>query len=481
MLAGNLDSATTTLPIIAMAVVVAVSLTLREDAGTPGQWRLDRVDVAHVLLGGTLAGAMLASSTWGFLPAMGLIAIATLLRIVMAHGLSHPWPLARNMVISVAFAGVIAYLAFWPAIAAIQSTQRDMRTGPAIGLTEILTIHGIPLFVLLTWLIVRVAGAVQGSCEEKWTGRLTAALVVVVILMALAGAVALDSTTLLAMIVLLLGTVALWHLRSNPAQLLVAGMTGLAMVLLLMRNTTPMTADPFGFNSAQNISGFIWILFGVAMPAAFAWIVHGLGALTLPIRTIAGTAWAAGLAILIAAGMTYPNTTIRALVEAPENRPPTLDATAFLDSSSLFTAPGEQPALAGDRAAAEWLMENVSGLPVILEGTTPDYQLGGRISTMTGLPTVIGWNTPERMMRPGWGELVGYRQTAVNEMLGSRGSFISIEPLLRQYNVRLIYIGPLERAAYPEASLQKFAIAEENGSLSVLYASDDVTIYYYAG
>jgi uncharacterized membrane protein len=85
------------------------------------------------------------------------------------------------------------------------------------------------------------------------------------------------------------------------------------------------------------------------------------------------------------------------------------------------------------------------------------------------------------MMRPGWGELVGYRQTAVNEMLGSRGSFISIEPLLRQYNVRLIYIGPLERAAYPEASLQKFAIAEENGSLSVLYASDDVTIYYYAG
>ena len=55
------------------------------------------------------------------------------------------------------------------------------------------------------------------------------------------------------------------------------------------------------------------------------------------------------------------------------------------------------------------------------------------------------------------------------------------QPLLRQYRVQLIYIGPVEQAAYPDASLEKFHTAAEEGSLKVLYSSDNVTIYYYAG
>jgi len=122
----------------------------------------------------------------------------------------------------------------------------------------------------------------------------------------------------------------------------------------------------------------------------------------------------------------------------------------------------------------------VTGLPVILEATTGDYQAGGRISAMTGLPTVIGWNSPERMMRPGWTELVSQRQLAVSQMYGSLGSFASIEPLLRQYDVEYIYVGSIERALYEPAALQKFITATSDGTLQIAYESDSVTIYYYS-
>jgi uncharacterized membrane protein len=114
---------------------------------------------------------------------------------------------------------------------------------------------------------------------------------------------------------------------------------------------------------------------------------------------------------------------------------------------------------------------------VIVEAATGDYQLGGRISAMTGYPAVIGWGTPERFMRPGWTEIVGHRQRAVADIYGRRGDYTAIAPLVEQYNVALIYVGPLERAMYPAAALAKFDRAAAAGELDVIYQSGAVTIY----
>src|SRR5699024_6966408 len=152
-----------------------------------------------------------------------------------------------------------------------------------------------------------------------------------------------------------------------------------------------------------------------------------------------------------------------------------LDATAFMQSPSTISTLD----LEADREAARWLRRRMNGLPVLLEGTTADFQLGGRISAMTGLPTVIGWNTPERMMRPGWTDLVSRRQDAVHRIYTSRADFASIEPLLTQYGVDLIYVGPVEHALYPAASLRKFETAVTNGDLAIIYQEGPVTIYAY--
>lgn len=479
MVTGNLDEVTTTLPIIALAIAVAVAIVLRDRAGGSAQWRLDRIDIAMVLLGGGTAGAMLASSTWGFLPTLGLIVVAIIIRVMRAHCWEHPWPMARNAVLCAAAAGLAAYIAFLLAIQEFHATQRDMLIAPTLDLDEALSLHGVMIFVLVTWIAIQAAGVTQGARAEGWAGRLTSLLTLVIVAGALTAAIWLSSLMLFVLVVLLLVMVALWHLQDRPPYLLILGMTALAMVLMVLQNRMPMTADPFGTSSSLHLGVFTWMLLSVAATASLGWIIGRLETSGRVLQTVPGIVWTSTLALILAASLFYPVLVTQALAEARNDIPRTLNATAFLDSTMLFTRDGEAPVLADDREAAQWLMENVDGLPVIVEATTPDYQMGGRISAMTGLPTVIGWNTPERIMRPGWAEVVERRQAAVNEILGSRGAFGAITPLLQQYDIQLIYVGPVERATYSPESLRKFETAVQEGELERLYQSGSVTIYSY--
>jgi YYY domain-containing protein len=473
MISGNLDQVTSTLPIIALAIAMAGAIVLRDHVSGSDQWRLDRTDVATVLLGGAVAGAMLASSTWGFLPTLGLIIAVTGIRVVMAHCWEHPWPMARNAVLCAIAAAASGYIAFLPAIQEFHATQRNMVTAPAVDLGESLSIYGSIFFILVTWLLVLAAASARGLRAEGWAGRTVSLLALVIAAGALIVSMVLSSLVLFVLVALLLVMIAAWHLWARPAYLLVLVMTALAMVLMVLQNRIPMTADPFGRSSALHLGVFTWMLLGVAATVALSWIIRWLEASRKSLRSIPGVIWMSALAVVLAASAFYPLLVTRSLVEARDDAPRTLDATM------LFSSDGQAPVLGDDRDAARWLLENVDGFPVILEATTSDHQLGGRISTMTGLPTVIGWSTPERIMRPGWTEVVDRRQAAVNEIFGTRGTFDSITPLLQQYDVQLIYVGPIERATYSSPSLQKFETAVEEGDLERLHQSGSVTIYYY--
>lgn len=473
MISGNLDQVTSTLPIIALAIAVAVTIVLRNHISGSEQWRLDRTDLATVLLGGAAAGAMLASSTWGFLPTLGLIVAALGIRIVMAHCWERPWPMARNAVLCAIAAAAFSYIAFFPAIQEFHATQRNLMTAPTVDLDESLSIYGPILFILVTWLLAQVVASAQGVREPRWTARVISFLTLMIAAGALIASMVLSSLVLFVLVALLLVMIAVWHLRARPAYLLVLVMTALAMMLMVLQNRIPIAADPFGRSSALQLGVFTWMLLGVAATVALGGIVRWLEASRRLLRSIPGVIWTIALVALLAGSIFYPLLVTRSLVEARDDAPRTLDAT------SLYSSDGQDLVLGDDRDAARWLMENVNGLPVILEATTSNYQLGGRISTMTGLPTIIGWSTPEHIMRPGWTEVVDRRQAAVNEIFGSRGTFGSIDPLLRQYDVQLVYVGPVERATYSQASLQKFETAVEEGDLEKLYQSGSVTVYYY--
>ncbi|HDQ70564.1 MAG TPA: hypothetical protein ENN19_00525, partial [Chloroflexi bacterium] len=208
--------------------------------------------------------------------------------------------------------------------------------------------------------------------------------------------------------------------------------------------------------------------FGTRMNTVFkfyfqAWVTWGVVAGYALARFIrSGRRWIVTAAmLLVAAGLIYPVLAIP--TRAREyGGPPTLDGAAHLASSNP-----------DDYAAIAWLNQNVEGAPVILEAPADErnaYVYEGRVSAHTGLPTVLGWAGHEHQWRGTYDEQT--RRAEDIEML-----YTSLDPnetwaLLEKYDVRYVYVGPVERARYPAASLNKF-----NQLLEPVYNIDAVTIY----
>jgi uncharacterized membrane protein len=156
--------------------------------------------------------------------------------------------------------------------------------------------------------------------------------------------------------------------------------------------------------------------------------------------------------------------------------PPTLDGLAFWDR-----------ARPDDMDAIEWLRENVTGAPVVVEASGPSYQQQfGRISSMTGLPTLLGWPFHEQQWRGSFEEQ-GRRQPDIDAIYGCRRAAANrcepippdpraLQALLDKYNVGYVVVGPSEREAYGQINLERFAAV-----MDVAYRNPQVVIYRTRG
>ena len=89
----------------------------------------------------------------------------------------------------------------------------------------------------------------------------------------------------------------------------------------------------------------------------------------------------------------------------------------------------------------------------MLESVGDDYSAFGhaRISTFTGLPTVLGWPGHELQ----WGHDAGRGAADVARMYERRRGRRA-RTLLRRYGVRYVVVGPLERTDYGDAGVAKW-------------------------
>lgn len=173
----------------------------------------------------------------------------------------------------------------------------------------------------------------------------------------------------------------------------------------------------------------------------------------------------AGFWLLFAAGMIYP--LLGNISRANSfDRTPTLDGIAYLAQS--------QP---DDYAAINWLNEQVDGAPVILEapGTGgSSYVYEGRVSALTGLPTLLGWAGHEGQWRGSY-EIQSRREPDIQTIYNTLDPQVA-RSLLEQYGVSYVYIGPLERSEYDRRGLDKFAYF-----MDVVYENEGVRIYGNGG
>lgn len=228
---------------------------------------------------------------------------------------------------------------------------------------------------------------------------------------------------------------------------------------------------------------FIQDLFNNRMNTVFklyyqAWILLALaGAYALPFlfqrlrRHPIGIAWSGVLAVVLGLALLYP---IGATLSKTRNfaGPPTLDGLQFWARS--------RP---DDMDAIEWLSRNAVGAPVVVEATGGSYQQQfGRVSSMTGLPTLLGWAFHEQQWR-GTFEEPGRRVPDIDAIYGCRrggqgrcdplpGDARQLQALLDKYNMTYVYVGPSEREAYGQIDLARF-----NQAMDVAYKNSSVVIY----
>ncbi|NPV86391.1 MAG: hypothetical protein HPY45_10335 [Anaerolineae bacterium] len=193
--------------------------------------------------------------------------------------------------------------------------------------------------------------------------------------------------------------------------------------------------DQFGWriNTIFKFYFQAWILWGIA--AGFASGIL-LGMLETPWKNIFRLGWVA----LLLMAMAYPVFGIWTKTEGFSPSYWTLDGTAHIRKY----APDEMNAI-------EWLQQAPIG--VLAEAIGGSYSGYARISTHSGMPTVLGWPGHESQWRGGSKEMAGreediellYRTSRWEEALG----------VIQRYSIRYIYVGSLERSKY-RANENKF-------------------------
>jgi len=126
-----------------------------------------------------------------------------------------------------------------------------------------------------------------------------------------------------------------------------------------------------------------------------------------------------------------------------------------------------------DFTAINWLNEHYSSLPkepVILEATKDAYSYYSRVSTNTGIPTVLGWGNHEFVWRGDW-NTVQKRQEDI-KLLYETDDLNKAIDLINKYGVSIVYWGEMERNTYSQEGLSKFYRI-----MNVIYDKDGTVIF----
>jgi uncharacterized membrane protein len=193
-------------------------------------------------------------------------------------------------------------------------------------------------------------------------------------------------------------------------------------------------SDLYRMNTVFKLGFQAWLLLAIAGACVLLWVrewlPRGLRAL-----------WALPLLALIVLSLVFPIAGTYARKDGFAHAPH-LDGLRWLSA----TAPG-------DVAAIAWLREQAPRASVVLESVGEDYSAFGhaRISTFTGLPTVLGWPGHELQ----WDHDAGSRKEDV-ERLYTLADAAAARALLSRYRVRYVVVGPLERTDYGDAGVAKW-------------------------
>ena len=206
-----------------------------------------------------------------------------------------------------------------------------------------------------------------------------------------------------------------------------------------------------------------WILWSVASAYGAYYLLKSQSHIASTWKRITVGTTIAGI---IGLGLMYPLLAIPTRIDPKSN--PTLDTVLATAQSERYYQNTYDAYL-----AVQWLNQNVSGTPIILEASDDAHQYKparARISTWTGLPTLVGWYWHEVQWR-GNDDIQRQRLPDITAIYSTTDPQVALS-LLKKYNVSYIYVGHNERKQYPANGLAKF-----DRMLPIVFQHGEAKIY----
>ena len=220
----------------------------------------------------------------------------------------------------------------------------------------------------------------------------------------------------------------------------------------------------------------VWVLLALASAYMLWRFWHGRSG-SLDSLPKGKKVWLGCLAVLLVCVSVYPvlGTHDRLGVRFDTTIPLTLDGMAFMRDGQEYADRRGPIDLTADYEAIRWIQQNVEGSPVMLEGVTPTYRWGGRVSIYTGLPNIAGWEWHQEQQRLNYRETVDQRIRQVARIYNTPSPQEALD-IMRKYGVEYVYLGKVERLYYDPTGLAKFDTGLD-GALEQVYENRDVRIF----
>jgi hypothetical protein len=199
--------------------------------------------------------------------------------------------------------------------------------------------------------------------------------------------------------------------------------------LLILAPDFVYLRDLFGYriNTVFKFYYQAWQLWSLAAAFATAVLLRNL-------RGVPNVAWRVVLGLALIAGLVYP---ILAFLNKANNFDPPFDYT--FDSSAHLDIYNPE-----DAAAIRYFQS--APLGIVAEAVGGSYSNYARISTYTGLPTVLGWPWHEYQWRGNW-DAHGTREADI-KTLYEVPNWETAQSIIDRYQIRYIVVGNLERTTY---------------------------------
>ncbi|HEY45229.1 MAG TPA: hypothetical protein G4O14_00445 [Anaerolineae bacterium] len=407
-----------------------------------------------IFIGGLILGALKPTNTWDY-PVYWVLGVISVLYAAWLRYEKLEIRSVLEAVLAVVILIGLAQFLFQPYHQWYGQgyVEVDEWMGSRTSISAYLTVHGLFLFLIVSWMIWETRNWMAATPLSKlqnlrpYFGPILLGTLIIIAATGLLIGSGYDVAVLVIPLIVWCGILILQPGLPIEKRV-VLSLTGIGLALTFLVEVVVLRGDISRMNTVFKFYLQVWEIFSIAAGAALAWILVDVPSWLTGWRR----SWTLVLSILVFSAAFYTITATPAKIRDrfAMDAPHTLDGMAFMPYVDNYYDLGKSMMLDEDYRAIQWVQDNIQGSPVIVEANIPEYRWGNRFTIYTGLPGVLGWNHHQRQQRvTGVPGMVEERASDILDFYLTR-SAEDAWAFLERYNVQYVVLGRLEHIFYEE-------------------------------